>query len=131
MVLPVEDRSGREPFDAPHVPSCGTAAGRVVAYCSAVRPARQDNRPTLKSGHIYQITSYATAYAMNEPAGTPVHGVMVYATLGLPAGHSDLSASDFPDVQEFSIGQHRMRFAALDLTGSARKVREAALAAVK
>ncbi|RUP88260.1 hypothetical protein D8M27_10195 [Corynebacterium pseudodiphtheriticum] len=87
-----------------------------------MRPARQDNQPTLKSGHIYQITSYATAYAMNEPAGTPVHGVMVYATLGLPAGHSGLPANDFPDVQEFSIGQHRMRFAALDLIGSARKV---------
>ena len=122
MVHLVKDRSGREPFDVPRVPSCGTAAGRVVTYCSAMRPARQDNQPTLKSGHIYQITSYATAYAMNEPAGTPVHGVMVYATLGLPAGHSGLPANDFPDVQEFSIGQHRMRFAALDLIGSARKV---------
>ena len=100
-------------------------------FTSMATTARQVNRPTLNSGHIYQITSYATAYALNEPAGTPVHGVMVYATLGLPAGHSDFSASDFPDVQEFSIGQHRMRFAALDLTGSARKVREAALAAVK
>lgn len=99
-------------------------------FTSMATMPRRGNQPTLKSSHIYQIASYTTAYALNAPAGTPVHGVMVYAALGIPADHSGLSAGDFPDVQEFSIGAYRMRFAALDLTDSARKVREAALAAV-
>ena len=52
---------------------------------------------------------------------------MVYAALGLRAEDSNLSEVKFPLLQEFTVGAHKIRFAALDLTGSAREARETAI----
>ncbi|WP_133258541.1 hypothetical protein [Corynebacterium heidelbergense] len=70
------------------------------------------------------ITISALQLVAPQTPGLKVAGAMIFAALGTPSG------TGFPEHQKWAMKGHPMTFAALDLTCSAKTVREAALGAV-
>ncbi|RAV34499.1 5-methylcytosine restriction system specificity protein McrC [Corynebacterium heidelbergense] len=114
------------------------------------------SKPTLPSAYLYQLHAYVTMAQLEDRAvmraepcakskrrssettselsapqliaaqmpGPKVAGAMVFAALGTQ------SSTDFPEHQEWVMNGHPITFAALDLTRSAKSIREAVLGAV-
>lgn len=81
---------------------------------------------TLKSSHLYQLLTYVSAAEATDvfESSGPVRGALVYAALGENAG------AGFGARQQARLGRHEITVGALDLMGSAREIREAAVGIV-
>ncbi|MCS5480234.1 restriction endonuclease [Corynebacterium sp. YIM 101645] len=79
---------------------------------------RNYGQERLRSPHLYQLYAYLMSQHGRGPEWDEAAGVMIYASLG-----EDREVT-------MSIQGHPMKFSTVDLTGTARTIREQALAAV-
>jgi len=82
---------------------------------------------TLASGYIYQMYAYLRSReGRGDPLADSAEGILLHPAIGdTDAGGKPAMLNEWADIQG-----HRIRFATVDLTGSARAIRAQLLAVI-